>query len=65
MLGKITRASLGVSRLFGYNEDELIGRNIKQLMPQPYSRNHEQFIQNFKDEKPAGTFIGRDNELFA
>jgi len=39
-MGKITKASLGMSRFFGYNEDELIGRNISVLMPRIYSKTY-------------------------
>ena len=49
MLGRITKSSLGVSRMFGYNEEDLIGRNVNQHMPQPFARNHDSFIQNYRD----------------
>lgn len=34
-------------RMFGYNEDELTGHNIKQLMPEPYRSAHDGYIQRY------------------
>lgn len=44
---KITKTTLGISRMFGYNEDELIGRSIKTLVPPPYQKYHDEFIQRY------------------
>lgn len=34
--------------MFGYAEDELIGRNIKALLTESYHSKHEAFIQNYR-----------------
>ena len=33
--------------LFGYERTELLGKNIKQLMPSPYSELHDSYIKNY------------------
>jgi PAS domain S-box-containing protein len=33
--------------LFGYQSDEVLGRNIAMLMPEPYRSQHGRFIQNY------------------
>ena len=35
-------------RIFGYTPQEVIGQNIKVLMPHPYRQEHDQYIQNYK-----------------
>ncbi|MEM6665678.1 MAG: ATP-binding protein [Pseudomonadota bacterium] len=47
--------------MFGYDAAEMVGENVKRLMPPAYSHRHDSFIQNYVDtgvKKIIG--IGRD-----
>src|SRR5260370_13263037 len=38
-------------KLFGYSADEVIGENVKMLMPQPYRHEHDRYITNYLDTR--------------
>ncbi len=49
------------AQLFGYRPDEVIGQNVKMLMPQSYAQNHDQFLTNYKKTGQAKIIgIGRE-----
>lgn len=45
--GLIESFNPAAEKLFGYRAGEIIGKNIKQLMPSPYQENHDQYLQNY------------------
>ncbi len=48
-------------RIFGYTADEVIGQNIKILMPEPYKTEHDQYIENYITTKKAKIIgVGRE-----
>jgi two-component system, LuxR family, sensor kinase FixL len=45
--GAIQSFSSAAERLFGYDPNEVIGQNIKMLMPSPYRENHDGYIEHY------------------
>jgi len=45
--GSIQSFSAAAARLFGYSLEEVLGKNIKMMMPSPYRENHDGYIARY------------------
>ncbi|MFO0877755.1 MAG: PAS domain S-box protein [Gemmataceae bacterium] len=62
--GKILSANPATQRMFGITVEELIGQNVRVLMPEPHASQHDEYIQQYlrSGEKRV---IGAGRELEA
>lgn len=59
--GNVLTVNPACQRLFGYQADEVIGRNVKMLMPPVYSENHDAYLANYqRTHEPKIIGIGRE-----
>jgi PAS domain S-box-containing protein len=59
--GIIDNVNPAAARAFGYAPEDVIGRNIKMLMPDPYCGEHDQYLMNYLTTGQAKIIgIGRE-----
>jgi PAS domain S-box-containing protein len=59
--GMIESANAATEQLFGYSRREMLGRNVKLLMPDPFSAEHDVYLRNYlKSGRAKIIGIGRE-----
>jgi PAS domain S-box-containing protein len=62
-LGIIHSFTPAAGRIFGYTPDEVMGRNVKMLMPNPHRDAHDSYLSNYQTTGVARIIgIGREVE---
>lgn len=49
MTGSVESANPATERVFGYDLSEVVGQNVKMLMPSPFAEQHDGYLQNYLD----------------
>jgi PAS domain S-box-containing protein len=62
--GNILSFNQAAERIFGYQKDEVLGRNIRLLMPEHYQLKHDDYLQRYLKTGEA-RIIGTGQELEA
>lgn len=52
-----------VLKTFGYSREELLGKNINILVPEPHHSKHDEYVQNY-DKSMKSKIINKNRELF-
>ena len=59
--GVVQLMNQAAQKLFGYDETEVINRNVKVLMPEPHRTKHDSYLDNYhQTNKPRIIGIGRE-----
>jgi two-component system sensor kinase FixL len=62
--GRIEAFNPGAERLFGYTTDEVFGKNVSVLMPEPYRSEHDSYMRHYL-ETGEQRIIGIGREVVA
>jgi len=54
-VGNVLSFNAAANKMFGYNQDEIIGENIRKLIPESYRGDHDRFMSEYNERGIDGT----------
>lgn len=60
--GVIATVNRATEQIFGWQASEILGQNIKMLMPEPFHENHDTYLKNYLNGNSA-KILGASREL--
>jgi PAS domain S-box-containing protein len=61
--GRVTEFSPAAEEIFGFCKEEILGRSVNRLMPEPFSHRHDQYIDKYLKSGVAN-IMGKQVEIY-
>ncbi len=62
-VGTVSTFNRGAEKIFGYAASEVLGKNVKMLMPEPDQSRHDGYLQRYKRDQAKAKIIGIGREV--
>jgi PAS domain S-box-containing protein len=60
--GTVRTFNRGAERIFGYSSAEVVGRNVRMLMPEPHRSRHDGYLERYQETREA-RLVGKGREV--
>ena len=57
--GGIIQTNPMVTKLFGYTQEELVGKNVRILTPPEVETNHDHYLKRYQEKGNSGAIVGK------